>query len=327
MICQEILEKRILIISGKGGVGKSVTASLLALAASQQGKRILLVELDTVQTLPQFFNQSAKEQYLEISLAPNITYFHIDGRLGLQEYLSLVLKSKRLVRKINQSPIYEYFVNIAPGLKELMAVGKLWHLEQKRLPGTNRPLYDLIIVDTPATGHTLSYLQMPMTAVNTVKKGFVKKEATKVVDLLQDPQRTSFNIVTTLAEMPVNETIELFEKVSLQLHLPIGRVFINQAYPPFFEGLDSWRFAAWSDFISKKPPDAAHMFDYREQRERILLSCAESWQRRRKMQEEQLKKLHKAVTCPMVTLPFVTDSEDHYDMIQKLTDELVQRQT
>jgi len=320
MICQEILEKKLLFISGKGGVGKSVIASTLASIAARQGKRTLLVELDTIETIPQIFGLPGGEHYKEINIADNLSCFHINGKSGLQEYLSLVLKSKRVVQKITQSPIYEYFVNIAPGLKELMAVGKLWDLDQKCLPGTKDPLYDLIIVDTPATGHTLSYLQMPMTAVNTAKKGFVTREAKKVVDLLQDPERTSFNIVTTLAEMPINEATELYEKVSFKLQLPIGCLFINQVTPPFFSGPDARQYTAWEECLTN--PDAEADSEGFLLKEKLLLDCAKSWQLRRRVQEEQLHKADKTFSCKTLLLPFLPKAQKPNTLIQKLAENL-----
>jgi len=236
MLYRELLDKRILFLSGKGGVGKSIVAATLGLMAARRGRRTLLLELDTMETIPGIFGKPAGRGYQEISLANNLSSLHVDGQSSLEEYLQIVVKSKRFLRRVFRSPLYQYFVNIAPGLKELMVVGKIWDLERKRSPENDHPLYDLIIVDTPATGHTVSYLQMPMTAAGTVRKGFVKKEAKKVVDLIQDPRKTSFNIVTTLAEMPVNEAIELYDTISGKMGMPVGCVFVNQVYPAFFHG-------------------------------------------------------------------------------------------
>ena len=307
--CDPLLRKRLVFLSGKGGVGKTLLAAGLALWAAGRGKRVLLVELDTIATLPAIFGrETPKEAYTEYTLEEGIRGLHVDGKSGLEEYLGMVLKSKRLTRRIFRSPVYQYFVNIAPGLKELMAVGKLWDLEQKTDPGTGRPLYDLIVVDTPATGHTLSYLHMPITAADTVRKGFVNKEAQKVVDLLRDPERTAFNIVTTLAEMPVNEALELRQNVLDRLKIPLGCCFVNQVYPPFFQGADLEAYRIWARRVTETGggfPD-----------EPGIHAAAESWERRRRAQDLQREKLTLECREPTVDLRLLLGYPTDRDLAQ-----------
>jgi len=312
MSCEELLQKRLLFLSGKGGVGKTILAAGLGLCAARTGKRVLLVELDTIETLPRIFARPGETgPYREYTLAEGIRGLHVDGKSGLEEYLEMVLKSKRLTRRIFRSPIYQYFVNIAPGLKELMAVGKLWDLEQKTVARTGQPLHDLIIVDTPATGHTLSYLQMPITAAETVRKGFVNKEAQKVVDLLRDPIKTSFHIVTTLAEMPVNEALELRDKVADQLKIPLGCFFVNQMYPPFFEGTDLEAYRAWGRRLQE--PGVLPM-------EPRIHAAAESWERRRRSQDIQRERLvGDRRGAPLVDLPLLPTSGSDLELAESLS--------
>ena len=321
MSLREIMARRILILSGKGGAGKSALTAALALRAAEDGKRTLLVEMDTVETIPRIFGKSGGEHYKEIPLDRNIHCLHVDGKSGLEEYLQLIFKTKRLTNRIFRSPAYQYFVNVAPGLKELMAVGKIWDLEQETLPGSTKPRYDLFIVDTPATGHALSYLRMPMAAANTLKRGFVQKEAQKVVDLLQDPKKTSFNIVTTLGEMPVNEAVELYEKSLNELRLPMGCLFVNQVFQPFFSGHDLERFRVWKQQVERETTGPAELSSIQKQ-ETWILSCAESWRRKRERQEAYLGKVRQVFSCEIVTLPFLSGFQEPLSFVRRLADAL-----
>ncbi len=324
MPCAELLDKRIVAFSGKGGVGKSTVAAAFAWLASRTGRRVLLVELDTVSTVPNLFEKPPGRPYEEYPLAEGLATLHVDGRSGLDEYLHLVLKSRKLVDKITRSPIYQYFVNVAPGLKELMAVGKLWDLEQKRMPGSERPAYDLIVVDTPATGHVLSYFQMPMTSAETAK-GFVRREARKVAELLQDPERTAFNIVTLLAETPVTEAVELHRKATGELGLPIGCLFVNRVSPPFFQGTEYERFDRWrAELRNTKPPNGSRRGAGEGMREEewALLASAEAWERTRKMDEAHLARLEQATDCPKILLPFSGALDDPLQMVRGLAREM-----
>ncbi len=233
MTLGDLLRRRIVVLSGKGGVGKSIISATLAWIAWSQGKRVLIVELDTIVTIPHFFGIHEGGTYTEVPLKEGLRSFHVDGKSALEEYLRLVLRSKKLTERIFRSPVYQYFVEVAPGLKELMTIGKIWDLEQAKDADTSQPKYDFIVVDTPATGHTPSYFRMPQAAVKTIRRGFIRREAQKVADLLQDPEKVMFAIVTTLEEMPVNEAIELHHILVSQLRLPLGCIFANKVYVHF----------------------------------------------------------------------------------------------
>lgn len=318
----DVLSRRVLILAGKGGVGKSVMAAALGWMGAREGKRILLVEMDTVGTLPGLLGHPGGATYTELPLAPNLSCLHVDGRSGLEEYLQIVLKSRRLVTRIFRSPLYQYFVNVAPGLKELMAVGKIWDLEHQTIPGTGRPRYDLFIVDMPATGHAVSYLRMPMAAVNTLKRGFVHREAQKVADLLQDPQKTSFNIVTLPSEMPVNEAFELYEKGRFELRMPIGCLFVNQVVPPFFSGEALERFSRWKANLEGELASAKSSLPRTVQSERELLACADSWRKRRELQEGYLERMRRVFPNQILHLPWLPGIESPRLLVERLAQSL-----
>src|SRR5207249_7545288 len=121
--------------------------------------------------------------------------------------------------------VYQYFVAAAPGLKELMTVGKVWY-EATRKDGV-RMTWDAVVVDAPATGHGLQYLRMPQAARDTFGAGLVQREATRVVDLLQDARTTAVHLVTLAEEMPVAETLETYAQLKDPLAMPVGSVIVN----------------------------------------------------------------------------------------------------
>ena len=152
----------------------------------------------------------------------------IDGRASLEEYLGLVIPVKRLLSSVFSSRIYQYFVAAAPGLKELMTVGKIWYEATRREGG--RPPWDAIVVDAPATGHSLQYLRMPQAARDTFGAGQVQREAAKIVQLLQDAATTAVHLVTLVEEMPVAETLETCAQLRDPLRMPIGWIVVNRVH-------------------------------------------------------------------------------------------------
>jgi anion-transporting ArsA/GET3 family ATPase len=218
-----LLERRLHFVVGKGGVGKTTVAAALALALARRGRRTLAVEMDAGSRLPALLGGND---------TPGLRLLAIDGRTALEEYLGLVIPVKRLLATIFSSKVYQYFVAAAPGLKELMTVGKIWYEATREESG--RPAWDAIVVDAPATGHSLQYLRMPQAARETFGVGLVQREATKITELLRDARTTAVHLVTLAEEMPVAETLESREQLRA-LGLPLGHVIVNRLHRRHFE--------------------------------------------------------------------------------------------
>lgn len=162
-----------------------------------------------------------------MEILPGLFRMNVEGRAALEEYLALVIPIRRVLKTIFENKVYQYFVAAAPGLKELMTVGKIWYeVEQGR--------WDLVIVDCPATGHSLQYLRMPKAAYETFTTGLVHREARHVWELLCDPVKTAVSIVTTAEEMPVNETLEICHQLAGDLGLPPEWIFVNRFHMTSF---------------------------------------------------------------------------------------------
>src|SRR5213594_1154720 len=215
------VDRRLHFVVGKGGVGKTTVAAALALALVRRGRRTLAVEMDAGGRLAALLTGAPE-------LGKRLQVLAVDGRAALEEYLGLIIPVKRLLATVFSSRIYQYFVAAAPGLKELMTVGKIWY-ETTRLEG-GRPAWDAVVVDAPATGHSLQYLRMPQAARDTFGAGLVQREAAKVVELLRDARTTAVHLVTLAEEMRVAETLETHAQLKDPLEMPVGSVIVNRVH-------------------------------------------------------------------------------------------------
>ena len=238
-----MIDRTLHFVVGKGGVGKTTVAAALARTLARRGRRTLAIEMDVGGRLPTVLGHVGPAMS-PVAVGPGLTVLSIDGRAALEEYLGMVIPVRRLLSTVFTSRIYQYFVAAAPGLKELMTVGKIWY-EATREDG-GRPVWDAIVVDAPATGHSLQYLRMPQAASETFGAGLVQREAARVLDLLRDRKRTAVHLVTLGEDMPVSETIETHQQLTGALGMPLGRVVVNRMHErPFSpETIETLRTAA-----------------------------------------------------------------------------------
>ena len=226
-----LLDRRLVFVAGKGGVGKSTVSTALALSAIRRGKRVLLVGLDLDdrgRTIAGLRKPVGNEP---VETGAGFFRQNVEGKAALEEYLHLIVPVRRVLRAVFDSKVYQYFVAAAPGLKELMAIGKIWY-------EVDRGRWDLVIVDSPATGHALQYLRMPKAACEAFTTGLVHREAKRVWSLLTDPAATAVAVVSVAEELPVNETIEICRQIREELILPEGVLFVNRFHSPRFSVAD-----------------------------------------------------------------------------------------
>lgn len=219
--------KRLHFIVGKGGVGKSTLTAAMALAAATPGRRVLAVELGEPGGLCRLFERIPNEPGAPLEVRPGLSIAYVEGDTALSEYLEIVLPIRRLLAGVFASKIYRYFVAAAPGLKELMTIGKIWFENQKTGPD-GRPFWDAIYVDAGASGHSLQYLQMPTTAAETFGSGLVHREARRVESLLKDGDTTAVHVAALPEDMPLVEAAQIVKRLREDLDLPIGRILVNR---------------------------------------------------------------------------------------------------
>lgn len=230
-----ILDKRLIIVTGKGGVGKSTVSAALALCAVRQGKRVLVCELGAKERIATLFGAPGGGAEVR-ELEPGLNVVHVQPKEAMREYGLMKLKFQTIYNAVFENRLVRAFLRLIPSLAETVMLGKVW-FEVEAMEG-GRPRWDLVILDAPATGHGVSLLRVPEVLLDTVPPGPLREDARRMKDTLVDPERTSLQIVALPEEMPVNESLELHDQVRDVLGIPLGRLFLNAWVEPRFEEAD-----------------------------------------------------------------------------------------
>jgi anion-transporting ArsA/GET3 family ATPase len=221
-------DKRLLFVTGKGGVGKSTVAIALGIAAARRGLRTIVAELSGQHRAASAFGRHGAAG-AEVQLDGQLFAISIDARHALEEYLHQ--RAGRLGDLLAASRAFHAFTAATPGMRELLCVGKAWELAQdeRRAPG-GRP-YDLVIVDAPATGHALGALRTPRTFAEIARVGPIASQGRTIDATLCDPAQTGVVAVALPEEMPVSETLVLARRLRSELGIELAQVVVNALYP------------------------------------------------------------------------------------------------
>ena len=237
----DLLGRRLLFFTGKGGVGKSTVSAAMALLAAEQGQRVLLVSADGRGDIAAFF-EKPPVGFRPEAVFPGLSAMAMDTEASLQEYLRLNLRLPFPGRVGPLAKVFDFVATAAPGVKEILTVGKICWEVREALEG--RAAWDLVVVDAAATGHVVAQLGAPQAIEELVTVGPIKSQTGWMGDLLSDPAVTAVNVVTTPEEMPVHETIELIGRVRATLPVPLGAVVVNRVLPELFTHTDEVAFEA-----------------------------------------------------------------------------------
>jgi anion-transporting ArsA/GET3 family ATPase len=222
----DLLDRKLLFVTGKGGVGKTAIAAGLALLASQRGKRTLVCEVDAKGNLADFY-ESGPIQFDAKQIQPELFAMAMNTERSLDEYLRIFLRVPVMGRIGPIARIFDFVATAAPGVKEILTVGKLTYEVRERH-------YDLVVVDASATGHVVGQLAAPQAINSLVQVGLVRTQTDWMLEILSDPLKTGLLIVTTPEEMPVNETIELTTRVRQETTVDLAGIVVNRVLPELF---------------------------------------------------------------------------------------------
>lgn len=225
----ELLSRRVLIILGKGGVGKSTLSAAIATLAARDGMHALIMECDARAPLAATFG--VESSFAPAQVAHNIWIMTLEGRTALEEYLRLVVPGRMLLKAVFASRLYQFFVQAAPGLRELMMLGKVYYEAGRE--SERPPAHPIIIVDAPASGQALSLLKMPSAARATFGESIVGKESRNISQMIRDRRRCAIVQVTTADNLSISETIETHAQLR-RIDLTPTAVFFNRMSPAQF---------------------------------------------------------------------------------------------
>ncbi len=290
----------LIVVTGKGGVGKSTVSAALGVAADRRGLRTVVVEVAQRDDVSRALGTSGAAGPPRGERPEHIS---IDPQRTMEEYLREQLPVGALAALLSRSRLFTTLTAATPGLRELLTIGKVWELTEQRRSGRGGPSFDLTVLDAPATGHCLAMLQAPSTFASIARVGPVAKQGRAIAAFLADPQRTAVVAVSSAEEMPVTETLELRSQLREQLGLDLALNIVNAVVSHRFSAHDERTLAAAS-------PSAA--------RHAALYSAA--WVRH---QRNQIARLRAGMPdVGLLTLPFIFESSLDRAALELLSREL-----
>ena len=297
-----LADKRFVLVTGKGGVGKTTVCAAEALALAAKGKRVLVAMCNAKERLSVMLGVPSIGPDV-VPVADRVWAVNMHPDNAVAEYGSLVLHSRALYKTLFDNKYVRSFLRGVPGMQEWAMLGKAWwHTTEKAPDGSLK--YDIVILDAPATGHGLDMLRVPKVILDVVPPGLLRRDAERAWALFQDPKTCAIVLVTLPEEMPTTETIELARALG-ELGLPIGRVVVNGVLPPLFSREER------SALEAATPTNLAAQGE-------IAVAAGRDRATRERVQAESLNRLSRDLPVPPAFLPLLMEDAARPEAIRQL---------
>jgi anion-transporting ArsA/GET3 family ATPase len=307
MISQSVRRPpRLLIVTGKGGVGKSTVAAALALAAAQRGLQTIVAEVAGRRDAARMLGAAARAGETETAVGESLWHLTIDPHAAMEDYLRHEVPGRLPGAVLTRSRAFEALAMAAPGLRELVTIGKVWELAQRPRRRRGAAVYDLVILDAPATGHAIGLLAAARTFARVARIGPIARQAQKIDQALRDRFFTSVTAVAVPEQMAVSETLSLQLTLADELDIALGAVIVNRVLPARFTRAELQAIARLREDPAAR---SAHWFGSRA-----------------RAQRRQLARLRRGLEGqPVRSLPFVLGAWNRQDDSQALAAVLARR--
>ena len=222
-----LLRRRVVFVAGKGGTGKSTTTAALALLASRAGRRVLTVDVDAKGDLAAALGYAQRVGFQPVTVQPGVSSLTLQAEESFQEYLNIYFKVPRLARLTPLARVFDFIATGVPGPRDMLVVGKIAY-EQRRRQDNGRPVWDIIIVDSAASGHVVSHLTAARNMLSLVRGGMISGQVEWIDELVRDHQRSTVVLTALPQEMPVVEAIELKERLAQEAGIAVDVCVLNR---------------------------------------------------------------------------------------------------
>lgn len=279
-------QTRVLIVAGKGGVGKTTVTAAVARMTEEAGLRALIVEVEGKSGIGSIFGRPEPLTYEEVRLGDGVVARTLTPDDALLEYLH-DHGLKRISKRLASSGALDVVSTAVPGIKDILVLGKVKQLERAAVA-------DLIVLDAPAAGHAVTFLTSAKGLVDAARVGPIRQQAEEVVDLLSDPERCQVMLVTLPEETPVNEVVETAYKLEDTVGIQLAPVVVNGLYP-VLEGLEEDPRSLQPDLSDEQAAALREAADFRHQRQQL--------------QAAQIERLSTALPLAQLHLPWLFTPE------------------